>query len=117
MARLSYFGVLLVCVVASTSLEFFLRTRVLVRIRRFILAVIPTLVVFMVWDAYAIAQHHWTFNLKYMTGVTTVARIPIEEVAFFIVIPLCAVLTLEAIRSARGWRVGDEEPVDQAGPP
>lgn len=113
MARLSYFGVLLVCLIASTSLEFFMRTRVLKRFARLALAVLPSLTIFCLWDAYAIAQGHWTFNGKLMTGITTFGHIPIEEIAFFMVIPLCAVLTLEALRSARGWHVGDEGPEEK----
>ncbi len=45
-----------------------------------------------------------------MTGVTIGAGIPIEELVFFLVVPFAAVLTLEAVRSVRGWSVGDEPP-------
>jgi hypothetical protein len=29
-------------------------------------------------------------------------------VLFFVVVPAASVLTLEAVRTVRGWRVGDE---------
>ena len=35
---------------------------------------------------------------------------PVEELVFFLVVPFAAVLTLEAVRSVRGWSVGDEPP-------
>jgi hypothetical protein len=32
--------------------------------------------------------------------------IPLEEVLFFLVVPLCAVLALEAVRKVTGWDAG-----------
>jgi hypothetical protein len=36
--------------------------------------------------------------------------LPLDELLFFLVIPICAVLTLEAVRAVKGWTVGDEAP-------
>jgi hypothetical protein len=33
----------------------------------------------------------------------------LEELLFFLVIPICAVLALEAVRRVRGWPLGDEQ--------
>jgi lycopene cyclase domain-containing protein len=106
--QLAYLGVLLFIVVGSVWLEVVLRTRVLRRWRRLLLAVAPVLAVFLIWDAYAIASDHWTFDAERTTGVVLPAAIPLEELLFFLVVPLAGVLTLEAVRSARGWTVGDE---------
>ena len=43
------------------------------------------------------------------------ADLPLDEVLFFIVIPCCAILTLEAVRAVRGWPVGDGLPDPPAG--
>ena len=32
--------------------------------------------------------------------------IPVEEVLFFLVVPLCSVLALEAVRRVTGWDAG-----------
>jgi hypothetical protein len=40
--------------------------------------------------------------------------LPLEEVLFFLVVPVASVLTLEAVRAARRWPVGDE-PGDEPG--
>jgi lycopene cyclase domain-containing protein len=106
--HLAYFGVLLFVVIGSGWLELVVRTRVLQRSRRFALSVAPVLVVFLLWDAYAVAQGHWDFDRARTTGVLVVADIPLEELVFFLVVPFAAVLTLEAVRSVRGWSVGDE---------
>ena len=36
--------------------------------------------------------------------------LPLEEGLFFLAVPVCSILTLEAVRAVRGWRVGDEGP-------
>lgn len=108
MERFAYLGVLVFVVVGSGWLEIVVRTNVLRRFRRFALSLAPVLALFLLWDTYAIAAGHWDFDPERTTGVTLLASIPLEEVAFFIVVPLAAVLTLEAVRSVRGWPVGDE---------
>jgi lycopene cyclase domain-containing protein len=107
MRHLAYFATLLACLVGAGWLEVGMRTRVLHRWRRLAATVVPVLAVFTLWDRVAIGLHHWTFDARLTTGAT-VWRVPVEELAFFVVIPLCAVLTFEAVRALRGWTAGDE---------
>lgn len=109
MSKFAYLSVLLGCLAGTAWLEYFLRTNVYRRTIRLIYTVVPVVIVFSIWDAYAIAQGHWDFDPRYVTGITTVANIPIDEILFFIVIPICAILSFEAVRSARNWDAGDEE--------
>ena len=60
-------------------------------------AVLPVTAVFLIWDAIAIAANVWTYNPRYITGVHIGFGIPLEELLFFIVIPLCGLLTLNAV--------------------
>lgn len=107
--RFSYVGVLLFVVFGSIWLEVFLRTRVLARWRRLLLTMIVPVIVFVAWDAYAIASGHWTFDVDRILGFQVVAGVPIDEVLFFIVIPFASILTLEAVRSVKPhWLAGDE---------
>lgn len=108
MGSASYLGVLAFCFVGTAWLEVFLRTRVYRRWLRLLLTIVPVAIVFCAWDAYAIANGHWTFDATRVTGIVLPLSIPLEELLFFVVIPACAVLTLEAVRSVRGWEVGDE---------
>jgi len=107
-SRLSYAGVLLFVLVGCTWLEVVVRTRVLRRWRRLLLALVPGLVVFAAWDAYAIATGHWYFDELRILGWRPVADVPIDELAFFVVIPYAAILTFEAVRAVKGWPAGDE---------
>ncbi len=108
MRQLSYLAVLAACLLGTLPLELVLRVRVYARWRRLLLTLAPVIAVFVVWDLYAIARGHWDFDPEQTTGVLLPGGIPIEEIAFFVAIPICAILTLEAVRAVRGWPVGDE---------
>jgi lycopene cyclase domain-containing protein len=60
-------------------------------------AVLPVAAVFVVWDAVAIAAHVWTYNPRFVTGIELPGSMPIEELLFFVVIPLCGLLTYNAV--------------------
>lgn len=45
----------------------------------------------------AIAAGVWTYNGDYVTGIRLPFRLPLEEALFFMVIPLCALLTYNAV--------------------
>lgn len=108
--KLAYLGVLAFILLATGWLEIVLRTRVYRRWKRLLLTLSVPVVVFVVWDLYAIAQGHWGFDPDTTTGVLLPGGLPIEELLFFIVIPIASVLSLEAVRSVKGWPLGDEGP-------
>jgi lycopene cyclase domain-containing protein len=109
-SHLAYVGVLAFVLLGTAWLEVVLRTRVYARWRRLLLTVVPVVVVFCAWDLYAISAGHWTFDPRLTTGVVLPGGLPLDEVLFFVVVPLAAVLTLEAVRSVKRWEVGDEPP-------
>ncbi|SFF17159.1 lycopene cyclase domain-containing protein [Blastococcus tunisiensis] len=106
MGSLTYLALLVGCLVVTAPLEIVLRVRVYARWRRFLLAVLPEFTVFVVWVLYAIAQGHWNYSDELTLGVRFPGGIPVEEVLFFLVVPLCSVLALEAVRRVTGWDAG-----------
>jgi lycopene cyclase domain-containing protein len=106
MGHLSYAALLAGCLVVTAPLELALRVRVYARWRRLLLAVVPEFVVFVVWVLYAIAQGHWHYDGDLTLGIRFPGGIPVEEVLFFLVVPLCSVLALEAVRRVTGWDAG-----------
>ena len=105
--RLTYLLVLAGCLIGTAPLEVVLHTRVYARWRRLLLTLLPVFVVFTVWDVLAIRAGHWAYDPGQTTGLR-VGVVPVEELLFFVVIPTCSVLALEAVRAVRGWRMGDE---------
>jgi lycopene cyclase domain-containing protein len=105
-AHLTYLALLVGCLVVTAPLEVFLRVRVYARWRRLLLALLPEFVVFVAWVLYAIAQGHWRYDGGQTLGVRLLGGIPVEEVLFFLVVPVCAVLAFEAVRTVTGWAAG-----------
>ena len=115
MSQVAYLAILVGILAGTLWLEFALRTRVLRRLLRLALAVIPVAATFSLWDVYAIARGQWTFAADRTTGLLLPGELPIEEVLFFVVIPVASILTFEAVRSVNGWTAGDERSTDPAG--
>lgn len=72
------------------------RLNVLRQPLRLTLAIVPIAVLFVAWDLAATAAAQWRFD----PAQTFAARwwgLPLEEYAFFVVIPLAGILTFEAV--------------------
>ena len=102
MDRYQYLAVLAACLVVTLPLEFVFRARVYRRPVRLLRALALPVLVFVLWDLVAIARGHWTFADRYVTGWELPGDLPVEELAFFVVIPVCALLTFEASRRTLG---------------
>ena len=98
MRHLAYVSVLAGCLVAAIWLEPVLRVGVFRRWRRLLLTVLPVAAVFVLWDLAAIAAGHWHFDRRQIVDVFLPGGLPVEEVLFFLVVPLCAILGYEAVR-------------------
>jgi lycopene cyclase domain-containing protein len=92
-----YLMVLAGCIAVTLPLEI-LGARVWRRPRRLLAALIVPVVAFSGWDIAAIAHHQWRFSGRYTTGWVLPGGLPVEELAFFAVIPVCAILTYETLR-------------------
>ena len=96
MDRWQYLIVLAGCLAITLPLEIF-GDGVYRRAWRAVCAILPVAAVFLLWDEAAIGAHVWTYNRAYITGAKIPVQMPIEEVLFFVVIPLCALLTFNAV--------------------
>lgn len=99
--RLQYLVVLAACLAITAPLELFGRG-VYRQPARVLKAVLPVAAVFLIWDEVAVAARVWTYDPAYVTGLTVPFRVPVEEVLFFLVIPMCALLTYNAVSTILG---------------
>ena len=106
MDRYQYLLLMAACVVLTLPLEILFRARVYRRPRRLLAALAVPVALFVLWDVIAIARGHWSYDPQYVTGWTIPPNLPVEELVFFLVIPVCALLTFEAVT----WILGRRRP-------
>jgi lycopene cyclase domain-containing protein len=97
MGSVSYLAMLAFVVIASGWLEWAFNLRVLRNPKKLALTVGLAAPMFVLWDAYAIAQGHWFFDRAQMIGIMGPLNVPLEEYLFFVIIPVAAVLTFEGV--------------------
>jgi lycopene cyclase domain-containing protein len=96
----SYVAMLAFCLAGTLPLVVVFRLRVLHQPLRLALTVLAAGTPFLVWDLFATEAGHWRFDAD-QTLPWRLAGLPLEEIGFFVVIPLVAVLTYEAVRAVR----------------
>ncbi|MGJ6980412.1 lycopene cyclase domain-containing protein [Aestuariimicrobium soli] len=99
--HLQYLALMAGCLLITLPLEFVLRARVYRRPLRLLLALLPTLVVFVAWDVLGIIRDHWRYSPRFTTGIM-LGPMPLEELVFFVVVPICGLLTHEAVGTVLG---------------
>ena len=100
---------LLFTVCGSFWLEIVLKIKVLKRFKRVAFSILPVAIPFIIWDAYAVANNHWSFDSNQILGIYGPFNIPLEEFLFFLIVPIAAIMTIEGVRSVKKhWPVGDE---------
>jgi lycopene cyclase domain-containing protein len=89
--------------IGTLPLHRFYGLTVLRQPRRLVAVIVPVATVFVVWDLVATSAGHWRFDPAQTFGVR-LWGLPLEEYAFFVVIPLAAILTFEAVSVVRSRR-------------
>jgi lycopene beta-cyclase len=95
--RFQYLALLAACLLITLPLEFVLRARVYRRPIALLTALLPVMIIFSIWDLVGIYRHHWTYNPRFVTGIELPFGLPLEELGFFVVIPVCGLLTYQAV--------------------
>ncbi len=96
----SYVAMLAFCLAGTLPLVPAFRLHVLRQPRRLLLTIALAGSPFLAWDLYATHAGHWWFD-EAQTLPWRVAGLPLEEIGFFVVIPLVSVLTYEAVQAVQ----------------
>lgn len=76
--------------------------------KRAMMAIVPVATVFIAWDVLAVNAGHWSFNPVFLLGLF-VGNQPVEELAFFFVVPLFYLTVWEVAKT----RLNGQERNDQ----
>lgn len=64
--------------------------------RALFVSLATTFVVFVAWDVIAVHRGHWAFRSDRVAPLSW-AGLPLDELAFFVVIPFCCIFTWAAV--------------------
>lgn len=99
MRSLLYLAVLLGCLACAGWLEPVLKVGVLARHRRVLRTIALVSVPFLAVDLAAVLAGWWWFDADLTVGLILPGGMPVEELLFFLVVPVCAILGFEAVRT------------------
>jgi lycopene cyclase domain-containing protein len=97
MAEFNYLGVLLFISVCAVGVTLVFKVRAPRFWRTFLIVDSIVLAVYLFWDYWAIEKKIWSFDPEQTTGLKVLGIIPIEEVLFFIIVPLMSIITYLAL--------------------
>jgi len=107
LAHWAYVAMLVFCLVGTLPLVVLFRLNVLREPARLITTVLVAGAPFLAWDLWATHAGQWRFDAA-QTLRWRLGDLPLEEIAFFVVIPLVSILTYESVRVVRA-RTGRRE--------
>lgn len=107
----SYVAMLVFCLAGTLPLIPLFGLRVLRQPVRLLITIVVAGMPFLVWDLGATRAGQWRFDGG-QTLPWRLGGLPLEEVAFFVVIPVVAVLTYESVRAVRA-RAGRRRGADR----
>lgn len=109
MENLHYSYVLIFIATCAVGVNFGFRLKFSKRLKLFLLTDSLILVLYLIWDFWAISKGSWFFDPDQILGIMLLGKLPIEEFLFFIIVPLMTVLTYLSLIKLTGWDKEKEE--------
>lgn len=103
MENLHYSYVLLFVAICAVGVNFGFKLQFAKKIKLFLFTDLMILAIYLIWDFWAVSKGSWFFDSDQILGIMLFGKLPIEEVLFFIIVPLMTVLTYLALVKLTGW--------------
>lgn len=103
MAHLHYLLVLGFIGACAIFISLFFRLQMPHFWRLFLLTDFSILIIYLTWDYWAISRRNWYFDTKQIVGSYVFEKMPIEEVLFFVIVPMTTIMTYLALKKLTGW--------------
>lgn len=97
MGEFNYLGVLLFISLCAVGVTIIFKVRAPFFWKTFLITDSIVLTVYLFWDYWAIEKKIWSFDPAQTVGLKVLGIIPIEEVLFFIIVPLMTIITYLAL--------------------
>jgi lycopene cyclase domain-containing protein len=95
--NLRYSYVLIFVAICAIGVNYGFRLRFSKKLKLFLFTDLLILVIYLIWDFWAVSKGSWYFDSNQILGIKLFGKLPIEEVLFFIIVPLMTVLTYLAL--------------------
>ncbi|CAB5241355.1 unannotated protein [freshwater metagenome] len=92
MEQFSYLAVLGVIAICAIGVNFAFALKISQFWRTFLKVDLTILVIYVAWDVWAVSKGSWRFDPSQIIGIFIPGHLPIEELLFFILVPLMTVL-------------------------
>ena len=112
MEHLHYSYVLIFISICAIGVNFGFKLRFSKKLKLFLLTDALILVIYLIWDFWAVSKGSWFFDPNQILGIMILGKLPIEEVLFFIIVPLMSILTYLALTKLTGWGKAKEASSD-----
>lgn len=103
MSHLNYLGVLAFIAICAVGVNLGFRIRIFKRWKTFLLADAFIVLVYVSWDIWASQRKAWYFDDRQIVGLKLFGVLPIEELLFFIIVPLIVVLSYLSLMKIIQW--------------
>ena len=103
MQQLNYLGVLAFIGACAIFITLAFRIRVKKFWKIFLATDLLILAIYLAWDYWAIYQGNWYFDTEQILDVYLFGKIPVEEILFFIIVPLTTLLKYLALTKITKW--------------
>lgn len=104
MEHLHYSYVLIFISICAIGVNFVFKLQFSKKLKLFLLTDSLILIVYLIWDFWAISKESWFFDPDQILGFMLLGKLPIEEFLFFMIVPLMTMLTYLALIKLTGWQ-------------
>ena len=112
MENLHYSYVLIFVAICAIGVNFGFRLQFSKKLKLFLFTDALILVIYLIWDFWAVSKGSWFFDHNQILGVMILGKLPIEEVLFFIIVPMMSILTYLALTKLTGWGKAKDDSSD-----
>ena len=97
MLHLNYLWVLIFIALCAIGVNLGFKLKISQHWRTFFKVDLCILVIYLAWDIWAVHKKSWSFDSKQILGLKILGGLPIEDILFFVVVPLMAILSYRAL--------------------
>ena len=97
MAQFHYLMVLAFIGTCAVFVNLGFKLRIRSKLKLFLMTDAVILLIYLAWDFWAVTKGSWYFDPEQIMGFYIFGQLPIEEVLFFVIVPLMVVLTYLAL--------------------